>query len=499
MSTIPASEVVAVTPSVIGAGGSALDLIGVILSTSTRAPLGSVLAFPSAAAVSTYFGPTSTEAAAASIYFSGFDNSNVKPGAVWFAQYPAVAVAAYLRSGSLSAMTLVQLQALNGVLTATVNGVANVSAAISLAAATSFSNAATIIQAAFTLPGFAVSYDSVSAAFVFTNTLTGAASTQNFASGSLAAGLKLTQATGAVLSQGGDVATPAAFMNTVVAQTTNWATFMTLFDPDGSSGNTLKGQFSAWTNTQANRWMYVCWDTDVTPTISTQATTSLGYLLKQSQASGTYMIYGFDWQKAAFICGSVASLDFTQTDGRATLAFKHQQGLTADVSDDTIYRNLLANGYNSYGVYATANSQFLFMSNGQVTGQFRWADSYVNQIWLNNSFQLALVTLLTQMKSIPYNAAGYALIRAACMDPINQALNFGAIRAGVPLSSLQAAEVNTAAGLRIDGTLATQGWYLQILPAIAQVRGARKSPPCTFWYMDGGSVQTINLASVEIQ
>lgn len=499
MSTIPASAVVAVTPNVIGAGGSALDLNGVILTTSTRSPIGSLLAFPSAASVTSYFGAGSVESAAGAIYFSGFDNSNVKPGSVWFAQYPATAVGAYLRGGSVASLTLAQLQAFTGILTTYVNGSTVTSASISLAGASSFSSAAALILAGFTAPGFTVSYDSVSGAFVFANTLTGSGSTQNFAGGSLAASLRLTQATGAVLSQGVAAATPGPFMDSVVVQSTNWASFMTLFDPDAGSGNALKLQFAAWTNVQANRFMYVCWDTDVTPTLSTQATTSLGYLLKQSNSSGTFVQYGFDWQKAAFICGSVASLDFTQTEGRATMAFKFQSGLTADVSNYAVYQNLLANGYNSYGVFATANSQFIFESNGQISGQFKWADSYVNQIWLNNSFQLALVTLLTQMKSIPYNDAGYALIRAACMDPINQALKFGAIRAGVPLSALQTAEVNTAAGVRIDGALASQGWYLQILPAIAQVRGNRQSPPCTFWYMDGGSVQIINLASVEIQ
>ena len=74
----------------------------------------------------------------------------------------------------------------------------------------------------------------------------------------------------------------------------------------------------------------------------------------------------------------------------------------------------------------------------------------------------------------------------------------GAIRPGVPLSNLQAAEVNAAAGTQIDQILKNRGWYLQILDANAQVRAARSSPPITLWYMDGGSVQQINVASIEI-
>jgi hypothetical protein len=85
------------------------------------------------------------------------------------------------------------------------------------------------------------------------------------------------------------------------------------------------------------------------------------------------------------------------------------------------------------------------------------------------------------------------------MDPITAALNFGAIRANVPLSASQIAQVNNAAGTKIDTVLSSRGWYLQILPATAQVRAARGTPPMSLWYMDGGSVQAITLASIVVQ
>ena len=136
---------------------------------------------------------------------------------------------------------------------------------------------------------------------------------------------------------------------------------------------------------------------------------------------------------------------------------------------------------------------------GSISGEFEWADSYYNQIQLNNALQLALMELLNNVGSIPYNPAGSSLIRQACLDPINAALNFGTIRANVPLSDAQIAEVNNAAGVQIDGILSSVGWYLQINAATAQVRQARGSPPMTLWYMDGGSVQQITLASILVQ
>ena len=78
---------------------------------------------------------------------------------------------------------------------------------------------------------------------------------------------------------------------------------------------------------------------------------------------------------------------------------------------------------------------------------------------------------------------------------IDQAKSFGAIREGIPLSSSQKLVVNTAAGFQIDDVLTARGWYLLIQPATPQVRQARGTPPCTFFYCDGGSIQKITLAS----
>ena len=71
--SIPASLIANAIPSVISAGGSALDLIGIILTTNSRVPIGSVPNFPTKDAVAKYFGATSLEANLAAIYFKGYD------------------------------------------------------------------------------------------------------------------------------------------------------------------------------------------------------------------------------------------------------------------------------------------------------------------------------------------------------------------------------------------------------------------------------------------
>lgn len=371
----------------------------------------------------------------------------------------------------------------------TVDGVVKSFATVNLSAATSQSSAAALLSTALSAT---VTYDSVRNAFQITSGTTGVASTMNYPTGAAATYLALSLATGAVTSQGAIAAVQATFMNAITQLTQNWACFMTDWEPALAD----KMAFAAWSNAQNQRYAYVCWDSDITVTQSGN-TTSFGPQVIAGNYNGVIPVYPAA-DKAAFICGMTASIDFTQRNGRITFAYKGQSGLNADVTDPTIAANLIANGYNFYGAYATANQAFTFLQSGSTPGVWKWIDAYINQIYLNSQFQLALMTLMSSSKSLPYNLAGYAMIAAACQDPINQALNFGSIRNGVALSVQQAASVNMAAGVPIDQSLTNQGYYLQVLPASAQVRGLRQSPPCTFWYTDGGSIQKINLASVDV-
>ena len=490
---IPASAYVKINPAVISGGGAAMAMTAVMLTNNAAVPIGAVMPFPAATDVGTFFGPSSSEKALADVYFAGYENSTAKPGNLYFAQYPVASVAAYVRGASMAAVTLTQLKAMTGTLIVTIDGATKTSSAITLTAATSFSNAATIIQAAFTTLGGTVTYDSVRQAFVITSATTGAASTISYVTGTLADSLNLGQTDGAVLSQGAIAATPAAAMDAIAAVTLNWATFMTLWEPVIAD----KLAFATWTNAQGKRFLYSEWDTDITATQPGNAS-SFGVIVNTLNQSGSSPFYGTAVH-AAFVCGTAASIDFAATNGRITFAYKSQGGLPASVTDGATAANLKTNGYNYYGYVATAADSFQFMMDGVVSGDFDYIDSYINQIRLNSQFQLALINLLIASTSIPYNDAGYSLIEAACMDPINEALNFGSMRPGVPLSAQQIALVNAAAGAKIDTVLSSRGWYLQILPATAQVRAARGTPPIKFWYMDSGSVQHIEMASIAIQ
>ena len=352
---------------------------------------------------------------------------------------------------------------------------------------------ATVVQAG----QLVCTYDSIWGSFVITGGTPGAVGTISYASGTISAALNLTAVTGAVLSQGAAAQTPASMMNSIINQTTNWVGFTTILDPDNGYGNTQKQAFAAWNNSQPyDDYMYKCWDTDITPTASNSATSSLGYILAQNGNSGTELIWGTDYTKAAFRMGMDAATNFQQLNGRINPDYKHQAGLTADVSTLQVMNNLLANGYNCYVQVANTAPYY---TNGSITGTFKWADSYLNQIQLNNSLQSTLLNLLTSINALPNNSVGTNAIYAALQTPIQAALNFGTINTGVQLSSTQAIEVNTAAGVQIANTLQTSGWYLQVLPAAPSVRGSRVNGPINFWYTDAGSINLISMASIAVQ
>lgn len=492
--TIPVSDIVTINPGVIGTGGNPLSLNGVILSQNTLLPSSQVRSFTSSDAVKSFFGPSSAEYAISQVYFAGFDNKTLTPGTLYFAPYVLTNSAAWLQSGSFAGVTLTQLQAIPaGTLIVTVDGTLFTSSSINLSAASSFTNAAALIAAAFTGTGKPTcTWNAVNSTFTLTSTTTGASSTITYATGTISTSLLFTAATGAILSQGEVADTAATAMANVIANTQNWGSFMTLWEPVTAE----KTNFAIWTKAQNQRYLYVAWDTDAQAAVN-GSTTNFGYLAKTAAYEGVMPVYNTK-ELAAFVLGTVASIDFNRRNGRITGAFKQQSGLAATVTDQQTSKNLLANGYSYYGAYATAADNETFLYSSQITGKWKWMDTFVNQVYLNAQLQLALISLLTGVNSVPYNESGYSLIRAAMNDPISQALNNGTIRSGVTLSALQIAQVNQVTGRDVSDIIQQTGYYLQVLDPGAQVRGNRGTPVINFFYTDGGAVHTITVASIDI-
>jgi hypothetical protein len=497
MSSIPASNLVKVNPQVIGAGSNAPSLNGLFLTNTGFIPVGEVVGFATAKAVGDFFGGESAEKSVADTYFKSFDNSNIKPSVIYFYEYVSTVdggASAYLRGGSLRGLTLAELQDVSGTVTITIDGDV-IAEPVDFAAATDFADAADILGTALDVP---VEYESLFNRFKIKSPTTGNISTIGFASGAVANTLKLSAGEGGYTSQGSDGFTLSAVMDNVTLISQDFATFTTMFEPDAGGKDAL----AVWTDGSDRRYAYIAWDTDEDATATGGLTDNFGLRVIENEWNGIAAIYGsLDTDAraiAAFVMGAGASIDFSQTNGRITFAFKGQTGLTVTVTDEPTANALIANGYNFYGQYATANQQFKMYQNGSVSGEWKWLDTYLNQIYFNGRLQQRLVEMLTSVNSLPYNRSGYDIIQATCMSPINEMINFGGIRTGIPLSLDQAAAVNGAAGLKIDGLLTTNGYYVQILAASAEVREARQTPPIKIWYTDGGSIQKLELDSINV-
>ncbi|GBR55850.1 hypothetical protein AA18889_0359 [Acetobacter senegalensis DSM 18889] len=289
-----------------------------------------------------------------------------------------------------------------------------------------------------------------------------------------------------------------AALTNAAAASADWCAFAFAQEPDA----TAKTAIAAWMPTNPNRYWGIVQDSETSilhagsgcfgSTVMAQATPGLTCLCN-TDGNGTLA--------AALCLGWAASINPQRNAGRTTLMFRNNGGVSAADITATQAQALLQNGYSFYGSYKSGDSTFSFLNNGAVSGAFAWADSYLNQIWMTSSFQSDLLTLFSAVGQIPYAVQGDTLLATAVQNTIDTAVAFGAIQPNVALSAAQAQVVNAQAGRSIADTLATRGWYL--LPgastASAATRAKRGPVQARFFYMDGQSVQSISLATVEVQ
>lgn len=285
-------------------------------------------------------------------------------------------------------------------------------------------------------------------------------------------------------------------MNSILKVTQDFAGFATCWEPSLAEKQAL----AEWTSAQDFRFWYVAWDSDE-EALKLSGSSSFGAWLQTQKIDGVTAVYK-DPLAASLCLSWMASLDFSASDGRTTLSMRASGLVTPSVTNEEDANALEANGYNYYASFANGLGQWSFLRNGSISGSFLWADSFINQIWLNASLQSNLLNLLLSRGNIPYNEMGDGLISSSVQDTISQALSFGAIRAGVSLTDEQKQQINTAAGVNTAANaVQVNGYYFQpnASNTPASDRVARKSPPCKFWYTDGQSVQNIHLSSVEVQ
>lgn len=503
---IPASELVRVQPRVLAGTGQDLAFNGLFLTENALAPVGTLLTFRDAASVSEYFGSVSNEAKAAAVYFGGYNNSFLKPTQLYMWRSHKNASAPFVRSAAFSsAKVKTLLDDLKGItagtFSATIGGTAVSLSEVDLSGSDSISAALDIVTkkiaavegASPAAAGATLSWNSALRAFTLAAGAAGSTVAIANLSGTIPDALGLTS--GAVVSAGADAQDYASCLDEVCETTQNFVTYSTIAEADKADALALSG----WSNTQyaaGNQFLYVYWSADETLKTD-KADETAAIAIRDAEYTGTAGVYG-DVRYPAFLMGVAASIDWDRIDGAITTAFKAQSGLTANVQVKDDAANLIANGMNFMGNYASRNDNFILFQNGQMFGQWSWIDTYLNATWLNNALQVQILSGLELAGRVPYTEAGYTRIRAWVQDVVDRALTNGVIDRGVRLSETQKTELINEAGKDISTDLYNNGYVLQINDATAAVRQARISPSMSFWYTYGGSVHKINLPSTAV-
>lgn len=492
---IPASFIVSVVPRLISPGGRDLEFNGLFLTQSAIIPYPQMVeTFTSADAVAKYFGAGSQEHNAAVDYFRGYQNSFRKPARIHFASLITTESAAFLRSGEMTDADLETLTAISdGAFVFNAGGAATNISSVSLTSCTSFSAIATAIQAKLTSANvdFTVTFNASQKKFFFTDNSTGDTSTVDFAGApasgtNLAAAMKLTAKTGAVVSQGHDFMNIPTTMNKIVSENSNWVAFTTVWLT--TDDTTLR--LSKWASDKGVDYLYVPWSTSVD--LPNKTAGNVAELIAAAGYGATALVYG-PRRVASFVLGMIASIDWERWQGVISTAFKHAEGLAANVIDETEAANLESQKCNYVGKFATRNDEFTFFYDGSMFGDYRWIDNYINAIWLKNTLQVSCMNGLTNVGRVPYNERGYAFIRSWLQDPLNRAIRNGCIDTGLVLSESQKVQVAGEAGRDISQELWVNGYFVQVEDAGAAVRVERDSPNIAIWYTYAGSVNRLNI------
>ena len=486
--SISASQIVNVVPGVISAGGTDLEVTGLLLTKNSLCPFPNVLEFSNSDAVGVYFGTLSNEYLAAKKYFLGYDGSTRKPRKLSFAKLVDEAIAGFLIGGSVG--TIEEIKTVTaGSFTINVDDSPVSVTDLDLSTISTQSDVATALTSK--ISGVSIIYNSNLNAFVITSETTGATSAVSVATDGAQTPAKilgLTADSGATESKGSPALSPNENMQSVTSVSQSWVSFTTMEEQED---DVIEG-FAQWVSGTNCEYLYCPYTTKENNT-NPNAGTNLPKTLANNNYEGVLLTFGgLDY--AVFALSIGACINWDATNGLITYAFKSQAGLEPSVTDNITANNLLSLKMNYYGKWATRNDDFIYYYQGElIGGDFGFVDAYIGNLWLRNAIQVSIMNGLAQVGRVPYNDEGYTTISAWCIDPINRALNNGTIDTGVVLSESQKAALISEIGSDVSDQIMTDGYYLTVSDPGAQARVNRDTPVVGLWYTYGGSVHRLDV------
>lgn len=529
---ISINNIINVTTSVISGAIAQPQLITNFLTENVLVPAGdtnNVLSLTTLSAVGNYFGTTSDEYAVATNYFLGYDNSSKKPNQILFSRYVQSATSAYMFSQQITAPATVvaSIKALTSpTFVANINGSAQTLtlAQSDFTSATGLTDIAGIIQTklATELAGCTCSVIGINQFKVQAPTTTPASTSITYCTGNVAVLMGLDVDSSPTLSQGTAGGDSAFNMTNILAQNSNWIalSYVTRLTGDAiGDGYAVTLDLTSWIASQVGTANYVgLWWEGGTQPLSTSSTTNLSYMLVgagygaklngqvtfnvpiQVDYNGASTLNSVTTHElgrySAFVGGMGACIDYTLINAKINFAGKQQTGLAVNVSNNTDYTNLLLNGYNVYGQFASRTTTYNLTETGSVGGTFIWLDNVYDAVWLTAQVQDTLATLISQSKRLPYNDTGKQAINSVLTGVAQAGLNAGVIETGNTFTPIQVQSMIELVGIDISSLMTKNGYYIYIAPITADMRINRSELPVYFLYTNGGAINQVSVNQV---
>lgn len=499
-----------------------------VLTQNPILPTETLKQFINAEEVLTYFGESSYNNNAeysdyknASFYFKGSNKTTIPPSSILFYRYVESNTGAFTRGNKLSAIgTTNDLTTLKlvtaGTLNLVFNGTTYAITGIDLSGATSFVAMASLIETKIQLVSdlatATVEFDTITNAFTITlpydaltaNTVGFVTNSATGATDQLAQRMKITETTGAVLSQGLPAQTPAQVMDAVTNLSTNFVPFICNFDTNSDVDYSIDIGLTAWTLAYPILFLYMAYDTKggATSPITNPKQTAL---INAGYGQNSVAPYTFNTNIMYFIvndstitlpfatAGSLASIQFNAINGMLQLDASSYSGITPVITNNNDLSLLLNTfGANSYINLNTRNNNFQWFEKGNIGGSYAWADTFVGYIWLADQIQVTIAGLKQSLNSIPYNNLS---ILNAVIDPIfKQALTNGVAQNNIPLDATEKQQLILQAGYDFTSILYNEGYYLpQIVPTAQDITN-RTLSNIKAWYTYAGGPVTISVS-----
>lgn len=441
------SKYVAITS---GVGGRELatrkELIGLVFSDNDLIPTGTRLEFEEEKNIGEYFGYTSAEYEAASIYLGYVNKYNSAPKKIAFERYALNGSAPTIRSVQTLPAVAAFKAVTDGGLVLNMGGTAYTVSGLDFSTAEDYAAVAATVQEGVRKnssggelwSNATVTFDAVNSAFVFTGGQVGEAVILNASapdSGTDVSGLLgWNTASGGIVSNGTAAMTLTQTLDQAVELSNNFASFSFLQQLNAEQIE----EASVWTNGQNNQFMY---------SVNVSAEDYTEVQGKVSGYSGVALNYdafnGYAWLMPMIL---TASIDWDRANGVINFMYHQFPSIPVSVSTDQLSDKLDSLGINYNGATQQAGNQIAFYQRGTLQGEVTDMGVYVNEIWLKDAIASNLFSLLLALPQLPANTTGEGLVRTSIQSVIDEAKNNGVISIGKELTATQKAYISQITG-----------------------------------------------------